>query len=140
MALRVTDGGARVGRARETSQTHPSPANRDFVPRRPTRKHPRWPQSANFGPYSVYGDAPRMTEGEGHTADIDDAAATRPSPANSHRVAAILSPLSLRRLRFFLRNENPSRAEILKSSNSSTLMPHKTHGRSDYFQTALADL
>ena len=47
----------------------------------------------------------RMTEGEGHTADIDDAAATRPSPANSHRVAAILSPLSLRPSRFFLRNE-----------------------------------
>ena len=46
-----------------------------------------------------------MTEGEGHTADIDDAAATRPSPAKSHRVAAILSPLSLRPLRFFLRNE-----------------------------------
>ena len=33
-------------------------------------------------------------QGEGSTAAIDDAAATRPSPANSPRVAAILSPRS----------------------------------------------
>ena len=56
---------------------------------------------STFGGYSASGDAPRMTEGEGSTAAIDDAAANRPSPANSPRVAAILSPLSLRPLRLF---------------------------------------
>ena len=67
-----------------------------------------------------------MTEGEGHTADIDDAAATRPSPAKSHRVAAILSPLSLRPLRFFLRNEIRADRNS-KISYSPTLMPHNIH-------------
>ena len=102
---RVTDGGARVGRVRRAPRTHPSPANRDFVSERRSRKHPRWPQSPTFGGCSASGDAPRMTEGEGQSAAIDDAAATRPSPANSPRIAAILSPLSLRPLQLFLRNE-----------------------------------
>ena len=89
VALRVTDGGARVGRARETSQTHPSPANRDFVSRRRSRKHPRWPQSATFGPYSVTGDAPRMTEGEGRPVAIQDDDPTRPSPADAPPFSAL---------------------------------------------------
>ena len=40
VALRVTDGGARVGSATQPPQTHPSPANRDFVSRRPIAKTP----------------------------------------------------------------------------------------------------
>ena len=55
-----------------------------------------------------------MTEGKGSTAAIDDAAGARPSPAKSPRFSAIRSPLSLDSYDF-LRNENPSRAEILKS-------------------------
>ena len=59
---------------------------------------------------SASGAAPRMTEGEGRPAAIDDAAATRPSPANSPRVAAIHNPLSLRPLRLFeKRKSEPSR-------------------------------
>ena len=123
---RVTDGGARVGRVRRAPRTHPSPANRDFVSERRSRKHPRWPQSATFGGYSASGDAPRMTEGEGSTAAIDDAAAKRPSPANAPRVAATLSPLSLRPLRLFGETKSEP-TEILRIYNSPTLMPHKTH-------------
>ena len=89
VALRVTDGGARVGRARETSQTYPSPASRDFVPRRRSRKHPRWAQSATFGPYSVYGDARRMTEGEGRPVAMKDDDSTSPSPADAPPLSAL---------------------------------------------------
>ena len=89
VALRVTDGGARMGRAREAPQTHPSPANRDFVWRRRSRKHPRWPQSATFGPYSVNGDAPRMTEGEGRPVAMHDDDPTRPSPADAPPLSAL---------------------------------------------------
>ena len=86
---RVTHGGARVGRVGHAPQTHPSPANRDFVPRRRSRKHPRWPQSATFGPYSVIGDAPRMTEGEGRPVAIQDDDPTRPSPADAPPFSAL---------------------------------------------------
>ena len=66
-----------------------------------------------------------MTEGEGSTAAIDDAAAKRPSPANAPRVDATLSPRYDRYDFFEKRKSEPT--EILRIYNSPTVMPHKTH-------------
>ena len=92
---------ARDGRRRTRGESEATPSNTPVARESrlcveaPIAKTPPLAPIGHFwGIQRQRGRAARMTEGEGQTAAIDDAAAARPSPANSPRVAPILNPRS----------------------------------------------
>ena len=91
MALRVTDGGARVGRARETYLRPTRRPRIETLCRGADRENtPASPNRPLLGrTYSVIGDAPRMTEGEGRPVAMKDDDSTSPSPADAPPLSAL---------------------------------------------------